>query len=178
MTSEWLDAGEQRAWRAYLAMTRLLAARLERELQVDSGMPHTYYEVLVRLSEAPDRTLRMSELAEASESSRSRVSHAVTRLENLGWISRRACPSDRRGAFATLTEAGFAALAAAAPSHVATVRRCVFDRLTSEQVVHLRDICETLLSGLRENPPSCPSAVAARSAESAAGTTCPDDSAG
>lgn len=143
--TEWLTDDEQRAWRAYLGATRRVFDGLERELQRDAGMPHTYYTILVALSEAPDRTLRMSQLAEASGSSRSRLSHAVTRLEENGWMRRRTCPSDRRGAFATLTDDGFAALAAAAPGHVAGVRRLLFDRLTPEQVDHLRCISESVL---------------------------------
>lgn len=151
----WLDPRQQRAWRSFLVATRLLHAQLDRELQRDGGMPHTYYEILVRLSEAPGRVLRMSELANASESSRSRLSHAVTRLEEAGWVIRESCPTDRRGAFARLTDEGFAALAAAAPSHVASVRRLLIDRLTAEQLEHLRQISELVLGGLRDIP-DCP----------------------
>jgi DNA-binding MarR family transcriptional regulator len=145
----WLDAQEQRAWRSFLAATRLLHAQLDRELQRDCRMPHTYYEILVQLSEAPDRVLRMSELADASESSRSRLSHAVTRLEEAGWVIRESCPTDRRGAFARLTDEGFAALASAAPSHVASVRRLLIDQLAAEQLEQLRVISDLVLSGLR-----------------------------
>jgi DNA-binding MarR family transcriptional regulator len=145
----WLNDDEQRVWRAFLEANRQVFDELDRQLQRDAGMPHAYYEVLVRLSEAPDRTLRMSELAERSQSSRSRLSHAVTRLEALGWVRRAACPTDRRGTFASLTEQGFAALAAAAPGHVETVRSLLFDRLTSEQVERLGEICDALLAGAR-----------------------------
>jgi DNA-binding MarR family transcriptional regulator len=144
-----LDSDEQRTWRAFLTATHLLQAQLDRELQRDSGIPHAYYEILVRLSEAPGRLLRMSELAAASESSRSRLSHAVARLEDAGWVVRESCSTDRRGAFARLTDDGFAALAAAAPSHVESVRRHLLDPLTRGQVGQLRYICETLLEGLR-----------------------------
>jgi DNA-binding MarR family transcriptional regulator len=150
----WLDERQQRAWRSYLAASRLLRAQLDRELQRGSGMPHTYYEILVRLSEAPGRVLRMSELADASESSRSRLSHAVTRLEEAGWVTRESCPTDRRGAFARLTDEGFTALAAAAPSHVASVRRLLIDQLTDEQLEQLRVISEIMLDGLRDSEPS------------------------
>jgi DNA-binding MarR family transcriptional regulator len=145
----WLDADEQRVWRAYLTLTRLLASELDRELQQQSGIPHTYYEILVRLSEAPDRTLRMSQLAAASDSSRSRLSHAVTRLEELGWVRRDNCATDRRGLFAILTDEGFAALVAAAPGHVESVRQHLFDKLSGEQVEQLGVICDVLLDGLR-----------------------------
>src|ERR1700716_560072 len=97
-------------------------------------MPLAYYTILVMLSEAPDRTLRMSDLAQATWSSRSRLSHAVDRLEEKGWIIRRSCPSDKRGSFAQLPDAGFGVLEAAAPGHVAGVRRHVFDQLTPSQV--------------------------------------------
>lgn len=150
--TRWLDEQEHHAWRSYLAATHLLATQLDRELQRDSQIPHTYYEILVRLSEAPDRSLRMSELADASESSRSRLSHAVARLEKTGWVRREGCPTDRRGAFAILTDAGFAALAAAAPAHVESVRTHLFDRLTREQVDQLAAICDQIVSGLREDP--------------------------
>jgi DNA-binding MarR family transcriptional regulator len=146
--TRWLDEGEQRAWRAYLASTRLLLSQLDRELQRDSGIPHAYYEILVRLSDSADRTLRMSELADASDSSRSRLSHAVARLEEAGWVRRESCPTDRRGAFARLTDEGFAALVAAAPDHVESVRRHLFDQLTPAQVTSLREIAEAILAGL------------------------------
>ena len=143
----WLDDDEQHTWRAFLRATQQLFAELDRQLQLDAGMPHAYYEVLVRLSEAPDRTLRMSELAELSQSSRSRLSHAVARLEEAGWISRLKCSTDRRGTYAALTDDGLAALAAAAPGHVENVRRLLFDPLTREQVDQLRAICEAVADG-------------------------------
>src|SRR5439155_26236556 len=102
----WLDAEEQRTWRAFLGATKLLFEQLDRELQRDAGMPHAYYEILVVLSEAPRRTLRMSDLAARARSSRSRLSHAVAKLEAQGWIRRRPCPDDRRGQLAELTDAG------------------------------------------------------------------------
>jgi DNA-binding MarR family transcriptional regulator len=146
--TRWLDAEEQNAWRAYLTATRGLGDTLDRELQRDSGIPHAYYEILVRLSEAPDRALRMSSLAESSNSSRSRLSHAVARLEEAGWVERQDCPTDRRGQVAALTDKGFAALAAAAPGHVRGVREHLFDRLSREQVQQLREICEAIAEPL------------------------------
>jgi DNA-binding MarR family transcriptional regulator len=121
---------------------------LDRQLQHEAGIPHTYYEILVRLSEVPDRALRMSQLAVSSMSSRSRLSHAVARLEETGWVRRRECPTDRRGAVCELTDAGFAALQAAAPGHVAAVRENLFDQLTPDQVIALRDISEALATHL------------------------------
>ncbi|RZU74338.1 DNA-binding MarR family transcriptional regulator [Micromonospora kangleipakensis] len=146
--TRWLDPDEQRTWRAFLTASRALMDTLDRELQRDAGMPHAYYEILVRLSETPDRRLRMSDLAEATGSSRSRLSHAVARLEAAGWIRREECPTDRRGQVAVLTDAGFAALAAAAPGHVEGVRRHLFDALSPAQVDQLRRISETLADHL------------------------------
>lgn len=142
--ARWLSADHQRVWRNYLAATRMIDGELERQLQRDSGMPTTYYEIMVSLSEAPDRTLRMSELADRSRFSRSRLSHAVARMEQEGWVERRDCPSDKRGAFAVLTERGFAALADAAPAHVEQVRTLLFDVLSEDQIERLGEICATL----------------------------------
>ncbi|HVM13665.1 MAG TPA: MarR family transcriptional regulator [Egibacteraceae bacterium] len=144
--TRWLDAEEQRTWRAFLAMVRTVLEQLDRQLQQEAGMPHAYYEILVRLSEAPEWTLRMSELADRSQCSRSRLSHAVARLEQQGWVRRAACPSDRRGQEAVLTDEGFATLAAAAPGHVETVRAVLFDPLTPAQVAHLREVSEAVLA--------------------------------
>ncbi|MET7865199.1 MarR family transcriptional regulator [Micromonospora taraxaci] len=146
--TRWLDPDEQRTWRAYLTASRALMDTLDRELQRDAGMPHAYYEILVRLSEAPGRQLRMSELAQAAGSSRSRLSHAVARLETAGWVRREDCPTDRRGQIALLTDEGFATLAAAAPGHVEGVRRHLFDALSPAQVDQLRRISETLAEHL------------------------------
>ena len=146
--TRWLDEDEQRTWRSFLWAGRLLFDRLDRQLQHDAGLPHAYYEILVHLSEAPGRTLRMSELAATSLSSRSRLSHAVARLEEAGWVARRACPTDRRGSFAHLTDAGMARLEQAAPGHVEAVRTHLFDQLTIEQQHALRDISDALLAHL------------------------------
>jgi DNA-binding MarR family transcriptional regulator len=147
----WLDATEQRAWRNYVEATVMLFDELDRQLQRDAGMPHGYFEVLVRLSEADGRTMRMSELATATRSSRSRLSHAVARLEERGWIRRVECETDRRGQLAQLTEKGLAALRGAAPGHVETVRAYMIDRLSGEQIVQLGDIAETIVNGLTEH---------------------------
>src|SRR5437016_9610084 len=93
----WLDDEEQRTWRAFLSATRLLWAGLDRELMAEADMPISYYEILVLLSEAPERALRMNDLAIGTQSSPSRISHAVGRLEKAGWVRREICPSDRRG---------------------------------------------------------------------------------
>ena len=152
--TRWLDPDEQRTWRTFLTATRALMETLDRELQRDAGMPHAYYEILVRLSEAPERRLRMSDLAEATGSSRSRLSHAVARLEEAGWVRREECPTDRRGLVATLTDRGFTTLAAAAPGHVEGVRRHLFDALSPTQVDQVRRISEALLDRLAPDRPA------------------------
>ncbi len=140
----WLDAEEQRAWRAFLDATGRLFDAIGTQLQGDAGLPHGYYEILVRLSEAPERALRMGDLADASLSSRSRLSHAVARLEERGWVRRMECRTDKRGQLAQLTDEGFAALSAAAPGHVERVRSALFDPLTPDQVQQLREISEAV----------------------------------
>ena len=151
-TPRWLSAAQQCTWRAFLEATQRLDEQLDRDLQRDAGMPLAYYTILAMLSEAPDRTLRMSELAERTWQSRSRLSHAVDRLEQSGWVQRVKCPSDKRGAFAVLTDAGFAVLAEAAPGHVESVRRHLFDQLTEEQVRKLGEISQVIARHLSECP--------------------------
>lgn len=146
--TRWLSQDEQCTWRAFLTAMRLLTDQLDRELQRDADMPHTYYEILVALSEAPGRRLRMNHLADLCQSSRSRLSHAVSRLEEAGWVRREACPTDKRGAEAVMTDAGFAAIEAAAPGHVEGVRRHLFDVLTDEQVRQLGEISAAIRDGL------------------------------
>lgn len=140
----WLDDRQQQAWRAFYSATTHLLDRLDRQLQRDAGMPHAYYEILVALSESPCLELRMSELAELTRSSRSRLSHAVTKLGERGWVCRRDHPGDRRGQLAQLTDAGFEALRRAAPGHVECVRSSLFDRLTDVQVDQLNAIMSAL----------------------------------
>jgi DNA-binding MarR family transcriptional regulator len=152
----WLSADEQVAWRTFLFASRLVHERLERQLQHDSCLPHAYYEVLVQLSEAPGRALRMNELAARSQYSRSRLSHAVSRLEAAGWVRREASPDDARGQLAVLTDEGFERLAAAAPGHVEEVRRVLFDPLTAEQVEQLRAISAAILTAAGEDLPQPP----------------------
>jgi len=146
----WLDAEEQQAWRAYLETTRLLIPALDRRLQADAGISFTDYGVLVELSEAPGRQMRMRDLAEATVSTPSAVTRAVTRCEQAGWVRRVECEDDRRGMNAVLTRAGAAKLAAAAPGHVAAVRANVFDHLSRTQVRQLRAIHGRLAELLAE----------------------------
>jgi len=148
----WLSADEQHTWRESIEAWQWLIAAVDAQLQRDSGMPLAYYEILVRLSEAPDRSLRMTQLAEASSSSKSRVSHAVARLEERGWVRRVDCPTDRRGQIAMLTDQGFAALSAAAPGHVEQVRQVLFDALSAEQLCQLDSISSAILANAASSP--------------------------
>ena len=172
----WLSAGEQHTWRETIQAWQWLLAAVDAQLQRDSGMPLAYYEILVRLSEAPDHSLRMTQLAEASSSSKSRLSHAVARLEERGWIERAACPTDRRGQVARLTDEGFAALDSAAASHVEQVRQLIFDQLTPLQVGQLREISEAIEAGV-DSASSSPAAAACRAAREEAPAD-PDDDPG
>ena len=155
--TRWLDEDEQRTWRSFLAISELLYGQLDRQLQRDAGITHASYVVLAMLSEAPGRSLRMSELAALANSSPSRLSHAVARLEERGWIRREPAPADGRGTVAVLTDAGWDMLVATAPGHVEAVREHLFDRLTPEQVRALGEICAAVLDGLDPKPvgPPC-----------------------
>jgi DNA-binding MarR family transcriptional regulator len=130
----WLTPEEQSVWRAFLDVSRLMTDQMNRQLTDDSGMSLPEYEILVALSEAPDRRLRMSELADRVLSSRSRITHTVGRMEERGHVHREACADDGRGVLCVLTDAGFAVLEGAAPAHVESVRSAMFDPLTAEEV--------------------------------------------
>jgi DNA-binding MarR family transcriptional regulator len=142
----WLSSDEQRAWRAYLESSKILFDALDRQLQRECDMPHAYFEILVRLSETEGHALRMSELAIQTRSSRSRLSHAVARLEERGWVVREDCLTDRRGQLATLTDTGFAVLQDAAPGHVAAVRGYLIEALDDEQLGQLAAIGEAIIA--------------------------------
>jgi DNA-binding MarR family transcriptional regulator len=124
-----LQGNDQTTWRTYFEATRLLLDELDRRLHDDAGISLGDYGLLSRLANADEWGLRMSELAEGTVSSRSRVSHAVDRLEALGWVERRACPTDRRGSYASLTEAGRRKLEEAEPGQAEVVRRHLLDHL-------------------------------------------------
>lgn len=146
-----LSAGEREAWDGFNTAMTMLTEHLERRLQQDAGMPHAHYAVLATLAAAPERTLRMHELACAVRFSRSRLSHAIGRLEAAGWVERTPCPSDKRGALATLTPVGADALRAATPAHDAAVKHALFDALTAEQVDRLAEISDAVMGALSES---------------------------
>lgn len=132
--TRWLSPEQQADWRAYIVGTTLLLDVLDRELRQAHGISLTEYEILVRLSENPDRTLRMAQIAEAMRHSRSRVTHTVSRMEDAGLIKRTASATDRRGVDATMTEAGWELLVKAAPTHVTGVREHLVDLATPEDM--------------------------------------------
>jgi DNA-binding MarR family transcriptional regulator len=144
----WLSAQEQRTWRAYLAAHRLLAHQLDRELQ-EFGLSLNDYEILVNLSESPEHRMRMSDLADASIQSRSRLSHQISRMEAAGMVVREDCVDDRRGTYAVLTGHGWETIQRVAPDHVASVRRHFIDRMTPEQVAALEEIYAPIVAALQ-----------------------------
>ena len=141
----WLDDEEREAWIGLMTVFFRLPAALDRQLRADAGLTQFDYQVMVILSETPERTLRMSKLAELTEGSLPRLSQVVSRLEKSGRVERRPDPDDGRSTLVTLTDEGFATLAAAAPLHVAEVRRLVFDHLTRAQVRQLSRITDRIL---------------------------------
>lgn len=146
--TKWLTEDEQKSWRAWQSASMLLNDRLSRELQEQHRMPIADYEILVRLSEIPDRRMRMSDLADATLCSRSRLSHQIDRMELSGLVERQSCEDDRRGAYATLTEFGWTTLVAAAPDHVVSVRAHLVDQLTPQEFAALGRACEKVLEHL------------------------------
>ncbi|MBM7773059.1 DNA-binding MarR family transcriptional regulator [Actinokineospora baliensis] len=146
----WLDERESRVWRAHLALHRDLQAVLERRLTRDSGLSLADYALLVPLSESADGLVRARDLAAAVGWERSRLSHHLTRMESRGLITRETCPEDARGAMVRLTPHGRATITAAAPDHVATVRRTFLAPLTDADLTTLDDIYRRLSAALAE----------------------------
>lgn len=139
--TRWLTEDEQRGWRAWLAASSLLNDRLSRDLQEEHDLTIADYEILVQLSESPERRMRMSELAERTLSSRSRLSHQIDRMATRDLVAREACVDDRRGSFAVLTDHGWDVLVAAAPDHVESVRTHLLDVLTPTEFAALGKAC-------------------------------------
>ena len=145
--TRWLDADELAAWMPFCALLLTLPGALDGQLQRDADLTLFGYLVLARLSEAPGRTLRMSDLAQMANGSLSRLSHAVARLERHGWVVRATCPSNGRFTVATLTEAGLEKLTEAAPGHVAAVRQLVLDAIGADELAALGRTAATILEG-------------------------------
>ncbi|MFG1897485.1 MarR family winged helix-turn-helix transcriptional regulator [Micromonospora zamorensis] len=146
----WLDAREDRAWRGYRRMRRLLDLELARELTQDGGLSEPDYDVLSDLSETPQGRLRLSELADRMLWSRSRLSHHLTRMQQRGLVTREECPDDARGAIVVLTPTGRHAIEAAAPGHVTAVRRHFIDLLTPAEVEALGAFTHRVVDHLAE----------------------------
>jgi DNA-binding MarR family transcriptional regulator len=149
--TRWLDESEQHAWRGYLRMQGRLSARLNRELQADSGLSLADFDVLVHLTDVATARVRVSELARALQWEKSRLSHHVARMEKRGLVAREECADDGRGAYVVLTPAGRTAIDGAAPPHVEVVRRLVFDTLTPEQIRVLGEISDQVLARLDDD---------------------------
>ncbi|MEU1808569.1 MarR family winged helix-turn-helix transcriptional regulator [Micromonospora aurantiaca (nom. illeg.)] len=144
----WLDEQEDRAWRGYRRMRRLLDLELARELMQDAGLSEPDYDVLSDLSETPEQRLRLSELADRMLWSRSRLSHHISRMQQRGLVTREECATDGRGSVVVLTPAGRRAVEAAAPGHVAAVRRHLIDRLTPAEVSALGTLSQRVIDHL------------------------------
>jgi DNA-binding MarR family transcriptional regulator len=144
----WLSAGELQAWLPIGGLLLKLPAALDAQMLRDSGLSHFEYLVLASLSEAPERTRRMSALAALANGSLSRLSHVVKRLEARGWIERRACPSDGRYTNAVLTDAGWEKVLASAPGHVEAVRSLILDVLSPEELEQFGDMARRILDRL------------------------------
>jgi DNA-binding MarR family transcriptional regulator len=150
-TPRWLNPVEMKAWRRYIIASRRLLDALDYDLD-HHELSMADYEVLAQLSDAPDRQMRMSELAEVAMLSRSRLSHRIKVMEKAGWVKREACPDDKRGYFAVMTAKGWKAIVAAAPDHVHSVRSRFLDHLTKEDQRVLAEIFERVTDSLKENP--------------------------
>lgn len=167
----WLDDAEARAWRGYRRMRALLDLRVSRDLAEDAGLSDADYDVLSNLSERADPPWRVNELADRMLWSKSRLSHQLSRMQQRGLVAKRDCAGDGRGAIVVLTERGLGAILAAAPAHVASVRRHLIDLLTPEQLAALGAIADAVVEHLGEpahepregptGPASCPAPPAA-----------------
>ncbi|GAA0485961.1 MULTISPECIES: MarR family winged helix-turn-helix transcriptional regulator [Streptomyces] len=144
----WLTDQEQRAWRTHLDVSRLLTHQLERDLQ-PFGLTYNDYEILVNLSEAEERRMRMSDLAASTLQSKSRLSHQITRMENAGLVRRESCESDRRGLYAVLTDDGWETMRRVAPHHVASVRKHFIDLFSADDLAALRTSLAPVADHLR-----------------------------
>lgn len=144
----WLDEAQARTWRPLLRLVNLLPQALDKQLREQAGINHVHYSVLTVLSERADRQMPVTELARATMMSQSRASHAVTALQERGWVTREPCPTDKRVQFVRLTDDGMSVLEQHAPGHVAEVRRLVFDRLDRDDLEDLLRISRKVLAVL------------------------------
>jgi DNA-binding MarR family transcriptional regulator len=148
METRWLSDEQLGAWVRLVAVVELLPGVLDSQLRRDAGLTHFEYFVLAMLSDAPDRTLRMTSLASRTNATLPRLSHVVRRLEDRGLVRRFPCPSDGRATNARLTDAGWDKIVASAPGHVETVRENVIDALSPKQIAQLTEITDEILDRL------------------------------
>jgi len=148
----WLNEKEERAWRALQFMQMRLEGELARQLASDSGLSYSDYVVLVALTDRPDGRMRLFELAEVLGWEKSRLSHHVARMEGRGLVNKEKCDADRRGAFVVVTKRGRKEIEAAAPGHVAAVRRLFVDQLTPDQLDAIGDAAEAVLAAFGDPP--------------------------
>src|SRR3954453_22077370 len=148
MDTRWLDDAQHAAWVKLVAVVELLPGVLDTQLRRDAGLTHFEYFVVAMLSEAPERTLRMTTLAQRTNASLPRLSHVIRRLEDRELVERTPSADDRRATDARLTERGWATVEAAAPGHVETVRRVVLDPLSPRQIDELSQITGAVLTRL------------------------------
>ena len=149
-TPRWLNPAEMKAWRQYIVASRRLLEALDADLQAHD-LSMSDYEILAQLSDAPERRMRMAELADIAMLSRSRLSHRIKVMEKAGWVIRQACPVDKRGSFAVMTPKGWKAIVSAAPDHVQSVRERFIDHLTKSDQSALADIFEKVGESLRKS---------------------------
>jgi len=141
-----------KAWRGYIIASRRLLEALDLDLDAHE-LSMADYEILAQLSDAPDRSMRMSELEDVAMLSRSRLSHRMKVMEKAGWVKREPCTDDKRGYYAVMTPKGWKAIVAAAPDHVESVRSRFVDHLTKSDQVVIAEIFERVTKSLRENSP-------------------------
>jgi len=151
-TPRWLNPTEMKAWRGYIIASRRLLEALDLDLDAHE-LSMADYEILAQLSDAPNRSMRMSELADVAMLSRSRLSHRMKVMEKAGWVKREACEDDKRGYYAVMTPKGWKAIVAAAPDHVESVRSRFVDHLNKADQVAIAEIFERVTKSLRENSP-------------------------
>ena len=146
--AKWLTPAEESAWRKYIVASRRLLEALDDDLSAN-GLSHSDYEILVHLSDAEDRKLRMADLADKTILSRSRLSHRIKYMEGKGWVERQKCASDRRGTWAVMTTKGWNAIVKAAPDHVESVRKRFIDKISKADQANIANIFEKIEKNLR-----------------------------
>ena len=151
-TTTSLTRADEEVWSSYLMAARLLFEELDRRLDSSAGLSLPDYTLLARLRDAGDNGLRMSELADSAVFSRSRISHAITRLENQGWVERRSCPTDRRGSFAVLTDSGKDKLAEAEPVHSEVIKEHMLSSIDVADAASFRRVTDQIGLSLGAKP--------------------------